>query len=439
MSQTGFRQQDGLAQIASFELCIQILIGQQAGHGNRMAVKIVQHGNDLTVYGGKLRFKVAHHPFEERCGGGSGRNRQKPRISVIFGIFERVVELVHQVTQHPDAVFVLRVILVGVILRQRQTGEQIQFIGRIHDAAAVCTEAPALHRLDLLDGGTGGLLRKGGNRAEMLPEFRHAERHDCNRLHRRHHRKEVGKRLVEIVAVIPCRTQHDLAVHRNACFAHLPEIFQRLARFFIAEHFAAELRIGRLHRDIDRHMHFDDALDIMVGQVGQRDIAALQKGKARIVVLEIDRVAHSLRVLVDEAEDAVIAAGTLFVHEGGGKAEPRIVILALFQQKGTFLALPHDLDIQQAVRHGVAVVQHIGNHGAVNGNQAVARPDPRFLCRRAGGDFSYFDQIAAPCLCRAGRRGMPFGAQSYNTKREKSSVPLPFRFKWMRIRLSPAV
>ena len=143
-----------------------------------MAVKIVQHGDDLTVYGRKLRFEVAHHLFEERGGSGSGRNRQKPRISVIFSIFHRVVKLIHQIAEHSDAVFVLRIVLVGVVVRQRQSCEQIQLIGGIHDAAAVCLKTPALHGLDLFDGGAGSLLRKSGNRAEMLPELRHAERND---------------------------------------------------------------------------------------------------------------------------------------------------------------------------------------------------------------------------------------------------------------------
>ena len=203
---------------------------------------------------------------------------------------------------------------------------------------------------------------------------------------------------MEIVAVVPCRTEHDLAVHRNPRLGHAPEVPQRIARLFVAEHLIAQQRVGRLHGDIDRHVHFDDTVNVLVCEVRQRDIAALQKGKARVVVLEIDRFAHTLGILVDEAEDAVITAGTLFVHERGRKAEPRILILLLADQDKLRLAVAVKAHIQVLFGDRKAIVQNIVNDGIIDRIQAVTRTDARFRSRRTGGYFGDFDHNAVPVL-----------------------------------------
>ena len=232
----------------------------------------------------------------------------------------------------------------------------------------------------------------------MLPELRHAERHHGNALNGRHHGKKIRQRLVEIVAVVPCRAEHDLTVHGNARLRHAPEMPQRIARFFVAEHLVAQQRVGRLHRNVDGHMHFDDAVNVLVGEVRQRDIAALQKGKARVVVLEVDRFAHALGVLVDEAEDTVIAAGSLFVHERGCKSKPGILVFLLADQNRLLLTLSKKAHIQVLFGDCKAIVQYVVNHGIIDRVQAVACPDARFVGRRSGGDFGNFNHNAVPVL-----------------------------------------
>ena len=75
MPQTGFRQQHSAAEVAVFELVEQILIGQQPRDRDRMAVKIIEHGDDLAVYLREFRFQIAHHFVEERRRGAARRNR----------------------------------------------------------------------------------------------------------------------------------------------------------------------------------------------------------------------------------------------------------------------------------------------------------------------------------------------------------------------------
>ena len=396
MPQTGLRQQHRAAERPVLQLCAEILKGQQPRNGYGMPVEIIVDRDDLTMHLREFRFEIAHHLVKKRRSRRAGRDCQKARISVIFGILQRIVEFIHQISEHPDAVLILRIALVGLVLRQRQSGKQIQLIGCIDDAAAVRGKAPALHGFDLLDRRPRRFLRECGNRTELFAEFRHAERHDRDALDCRHHAEQIGERLMQIVAVIPCRAEDDLTVHRHAGIGHAAKIFQRFTGFFVAEHFIAQQRIGRLHGDIDRHMHFDDAVNILVGEVGQRDIAALQKGEPGIVILEIDRIPHPLRILVDEAENAVIAAGALFVHERSREAEAGVLIFALAQADLLLGAVPQEAHGQVLCGDGKAIIQHIMDHGIIDRDQAVAGADARFVSRRSGDNIGDLDQSRSP-------------------------------------------
>ena len=59
----------------------------------------------------------------------------------------------------------------------------------------------------------------------------------------------------------------------------------------------------------------DNPVDIVVAHVGQCNIVSLQEGQTRIVILKIQGGTHSRRHLIDEAENAVVAAGTVLIHE----------------------------------------------------------------------------------------------------------------------------
>ena len=47
----------------------------------------------------------------------------------------------------------------------------------------------------------------------------------------------------------------------------------------------------------------------------QLALQRLQEGQTRIVILKIQGGTHSRRHLIDEAENAVVAAGTVLIHE----------------------------------------------------------------------------------------------------------------------------
>ena len=73
------------------------------------------------------------------------------------------------------------------------------------------------------------------------------------------------------------------------------------------EHFAAQLRVHRLDRDIDRsQMETDDTLDILVLHICQGDVVSLEERKSRVIVLKVESFTHSRRHLVDKAEYALV-------------------------------------------------------------------------------------------------------------------------------------
>lgn len=76
--------------------------------------------------------------------------------------------------------------------------------------------------------------------------------------------------------------------------------------------------------------HLYDTVNIRIRQVGERDIVPEEEGKPAVVVLEVEAFAHAGGHLVDEAEDALVFAGVLFVHQVGLEIEADVVVLRLF-------------------------------------------------------------------------------------------------------------
>jgi len=75
------------------------------------------------------------------------------------------------------------------------------------------------------------------------------------------------------------------------------------------QHARAHVDVGGVHRDVQRRQALaDDALEAAAAEAGQRDVVAVEEAEAVVLVLHVDRLAHPLGILVDEAEDAVAGA-----------------------------------------------------------------------------------------------------------------------------------
>ena len=123
-------------------------------------------------------------------------------------------------------------------------------------------------------------------------------------------------------------------------------------------------------------MHFDNAVNFMFTEIGQGDIISKKEGKAGVVVLKIQAFPHPFGKLVDKAENTLIPAGVLFIHEIGFKLQPQGLILPLADEHRALFSL---LVLHGHGQAGIglikAVIQHIHNGAAVNGNEGFPRPD----------------------------------------------------------------
>ena len=104
---------------------------------------------------------------------------------------------------------------------------------------------------------------------------------------------------------------------------------------------------GNIHR---RDVKIDYALNFALRKVGEGYIAAHQKAEAGIIVLEVNTLSHAGRVLVYEAENALICAASGPVHQIGFKLKAKIAALSLAKANGLALPLFRDkLQLQLSV------------------------------------------------------------------------------------------
>ena len=130
----------------------------------------------------------------------------------------------------------------------------------------------------LSDHGFGFLRRKRFQRIQffLLAEFGHTRGNDGNVVDGGIHTSEVVHRSCELFPIVDAFAKYDLAIHLRTCLSKTLHITERACRLGILQHRDTQLGIGRMHGDIDgRHLHLDDTGNIVIGEIGHRDIIAL--------------------------------------------------------------------------------------------------------------------------------------------------------------------
>ena len=161
---------------------------------------------------------------------------------------------------------------------------------------------------------TSAAAPRGGDRPEIgqpLAVAREADRHDRGRGHRGMQARQLVHGALEVRAVVPFRAQHDLGVHEIPALASRSITGSSSRRDpRLAEEGVAQIGIGGVHRDVERREALGlDSCQLRLVEIGQRDVVAVQERQPEVVVLHVEALAHALRELVDEAEDALVGAG----------------------------------------------------------------------------------------------------------------------------------
>ena len=149
-----------------------------------------------------------------------------------------------------------------------------------------------------------------------------------------------------------------------------------------------------MHRDVDRrNVHLNDAVDVLVAEVGHGDEIAVEEGQAAVVVLEVEGLPHSLGELVDEAEDALVLAGVLLVHQRGLEVQTDVVVLPLADGDLKGNAVAGQLQPDLGGGEEEAVVQHVGDLAAIDGYEGVPRDNAVTLGAAVGDDGGDLDHV----------------------------------------------
>ena len=169
------------------------------------------------------------------------------------------------------------------------------------------------------------------------------------------------KRAVEVFAVVYAAAENYLRADGDARVGKTAKIGKLFARKAVGKHLAAKLGVCGMYRNVyRRYVHLNDALDLALADVGECDVISVKEGKARIIVLEIAGFAHSGRVLVDEAEDAFVFAGLLFVHQRGCEFKTDLKIVFLLAEAEIFcFSVAEDGQLDFLVAKVETVVENI--------------------------------------------------------------------------------
>ena len=120
-------------------------------------------------------------------------------------------------------------------------------------------------------------------------------------------------------------------------------------------------------------MQVDYALNLALGQICQRNVVSQQKAQARVIVLEVHRLAHALRKLVDEAENAVVGAASGIIHQILGKLKAEVTPLGLFDTHDMLCSvLAAKLNMQHRLIREVFIVENIVDHVSVYADYLIA-------------------------------------------------------------------
>ena len=354
-----------------------------------MTEEVVLHGDDLSPQGREVRLRLRQQFPQERGGGGAGGDGEGGRGFAVFLQLHGAEEVLLQRAEHAHAVFQLAVALVVVLLGQLYARPQEQLVGAEEPPGAEAAQVLLPEFLGDGDDVAGALGVHRTQFRQALTVLGDTHRHDgaAGELPLR----QVPQGAAQLVAVVPAGADYDLTVHDDTRLAEGLDIVQGTGGILVAQHGAVQLRVGGVDGLVDgADVQVDDALGLALRQVGQGDVVAQQKAQPCVVVLEVQRLAHTRRHLIHKAEHAVVGAGAHLVHQIGVEVQAQVLSLRLVQRYGAHIARRRfQFDVRHRVVAVKAVVQHVHDGVAVDGQQLFTHLDAGPLRRAVpvdGGD-----------------------------------------------------
>ena len=259
----------------------------------------------------------------------------------------------------------------------------MQLVGGPDEARAERSQKALLPPLDRLHERARLVIGDRPERGQALAVTREAHRYHRRAGNRGVHARQLVHRAVEVRAIVPVRAEHDLRVHADARTGEALHHGQELALDLRpAEEAMAQLRVGRVDGDVERGEPLRlDALQLLLVEVGQRDVVAVQERQAEVVVLHVEALAHAARQLVDEAEDALVRAGRDLRRLRRLERQSPVGAPAL-EHRAPLATLADEPQANPRLPALEVKVDGVPERPAVDGHEVVARPEPGGRGRR---------------------------------------------------------
>ena len=133
-----------------------------------------------------------------------------------------------------------------------------------------------------------------------------------------------------------------------------------------------------------------DPLPIGIGEIGEREIRAVQEAEPVVVIFEIKAAAPSRGLLIDKTERASVVALAQAIEQRLTELKAKAVVGVFFKINLVQVSsgIPH-LEVQVLLNTEVAVIDQITGPDAIDTEQLVSRLKPQFLADGARLDGNH--------------------------------------------------
>ncbi len=275
----------------------------------------------------------------------------------------------------------LRQLVVGVDRGKRAPGDQVVLVGCVDEATTERARETTLPLLDDVEHphrlgarvcphvGLGGVVAD-------------AERHDADGCEARETVEHTEQRVVERVAVVDPRAHHHLAVYLDATVEERRQPAQARCAAAVPQQSGPQVRIGRVDAHVERaELLREHPFEVGLGEPRERGEVPIEKGKAIVVVLQVQAATHPLRELVDETEGAVVVARANAVEHRALEIEPEGRAGGFVDDDQLFEPAAPELELHAGLVGLDLIADDVAHRFAVEREELVAGEEPRSVGR----------------------------------------------------------
>jgi hypothetical protein len=155
-----------------------------------------------------------------------------------------------------------------------------------------------------------------------------------------------------------------------------------------------------------REAHLDYTRNVRIGHIRKSDIISVDKGKTRVVILEVKRVSKPFGILIYEAEDTTVLARMLLIHKRRFEIKTYIVVFSLSNRYEKLLITAQYPKSYRGLCEIKAIVEHVVYLIIIYAVKNVARHNTVALCQGARFNTGYFYHNAFTFLLDKSESGL---------------------------------